>query len=169
MTKPTFVTDDVPTATEVNEFMVNINTVIKAATESVTSSTTLQNDDELFTSVLASATYRFTVGLKYDGPQLADLKFAFTVPAGATANAWLVFLPTSTTTGTDPQISGGDVTASNAIGTNGSGTSMFALFEGILVTAGAAGTFQFQWAQSTSNVTATRVLAGSWLDLKRVS
>jgi hypothetical protein len=41
--------------------------------------------------------------------------------------------------------------------------------QGILIVASTAGTFQLQWAQNTSNASATRIFSNSYLCLRRVS
>jgi hypothetical protein len=42
------------------------------------------------------------------------------------------------------------------------------MVDAAIVTAATAGNLQVEWSQNTSNATATRVIAGSWMYLQRV-
>lgn len=131
----------------------------KSVDQSVTSSTTLVNDNTLFIPVLASATYDFKLFLNYEGSTqgASDLKFAWTGPTGfgmqyqlngiQTTGAW--------TSGFLRGISGG------TLGTNGAGNKFAATMIGTVTTSTTPGTLQFQWAQNTSSGTATIVHATS--------
>ncbi len=148
--------------------MNQMNTYIvgawKTGTEAVTSSTTLQNDDNLVCAVVASGVYVAQWRLRTDGATTGDLKYAFTGPSGATmtwesrglaaadvANVAMV--------STDVAAIGTTVTH----GTLGAGTTLTVLGTGLLVVSVTAGNLQLQWAQGTSSGTATNVFAGSWL------
>lgn len=147
----------------------NTQWIQKAANESVTSSTTLQNDDHFAFSVAANASYALEGYVIYDGntTPAGDLKAAFTVPAGATL--WWTNFGTNVSNLTQYNAATQNGTASRALPTNGgtTGTISFAP-RGYLNTAGTAGTFQFQWAQNVSNATATTVFGGSWMKLTRM-
>jgi hypothetical protein len=56
-----------------------------------------------------------------------------------------------------------------AFGTNGTTTLMAAELSFTLVTSSTAGNLQLQWAQNTSNATATTVKAGSVLTALRLA
>ena len=168
MTKPTFVTDDVPTAAQVNDWFVNVNYARKTATEPVTSSTTLQDDDALAVAVAASAEYLVELVMLYDGATAGDIKVGFTAPASAALEGIGIGLdPTASS-------SANDVTAyvvlgsANNFGALGTGTTSALKISGVLTTSG-AGTLTVQWAQVASSVTATRVFANSYLSLTRVA
>jgi len=146
--------------------------VIKPANETVTSSTTLQNDDDLFVSVEANAQYDVFLTVFHDSEATSgDIKFSWTGPSGATMN-WGVHTPTLTTTSsTTVPDTNMQVRLINEVvetgGADNTGTTMFA--SGSLTTSSTAGTLQLQWAQQTSNATASTVRAGSKLHVRRVA
>lgn len=148
-------------------------TAWKTATESVTSSTTLQNDDELFLTVEANATYIMDLLLLHDSDATAagDVKIGWSAPASATMN-WGVHgantAATSSTGVTSVNMQTRIISEVAAFG-GGDSTGTTALAKGVLVTAGTAGTFRLQWAQETSNAVASNVRVGSYLTLKRVA
>lgn len=146
----------------------------KLVTESVTSSTVLQNDNDLFVPVAANSTYLMELLLLHDSDNnaAADIDISWTGPTGATMN-WGVHGANINETG-----SSGTITATNMQtrlineeatfgGGDSTGTTAFA--SGLLITSGTAGTLQLQWAQNTSNAVATNVRAGSWLKLTQAA
>jgi len=144
----------------------------KTATESVTSSTTLQDDDELTVTVVANTVYAFDAVIFYDGSAsgvAGDLKLRWVGPAGATltvANLSLI----SSATGTQGDLMDGQIINTDInIGTLGAGTTLAAVFRGLLIVAGTGGTYKAQWAQLTSGATATRLLADSHMILRQVA
>lgn len=167
MTYPTFLAGMVPTPDELNAIASTI--VIKSANQSVTSSTTLIDDNDLAAAVEADATYEFEVCLRVTGNG-GDIDVAWTGPSGASMSLRLCMGPDSGTA---------DVTNTNVvrihrnIGTEqvyGTTTSNSAIVErGILVTSSNAGTLQLQWAQNSSNINATTVGSGSFLKLRRIA
>jgi hypothetical protein len=140
----------------------------RTSTQSVTSSTTLVNDNQLSLAVTANAVFDVTLALLYDGAVstgvAAGIKAAFAVPAGATYVDFSLGLLNNSAG------IGDDFTAANATGQGsvGAGTTVGLLRSGLLTTAGTAGTLQLQWAQNVSSGTATRVFAGSKLILQRI-
>lgn len=141
--------------------------VVKTADESVTSDTTLQDDDELAFAVGLGEVWEFEFLLRTKaaagGGATGDLKINLTVPAnatgwmgafgpktGATAAATLVHAPAAAL-GTP--LSVGVV----------SNVETYVQVKARVVTTDTAGTVQLQWAQNASNVLATSVLAGSIL------
>jgi hypothetical protein len=144
----------------------------KTATESVTSSTTLQDDDELTVTVEADSVYVVTAVLQYDAATAGDIKFAFSAPASATLDWAATVAPTTSTTATAPgtvNFNGSDISTTYGAGGIGAGSRLSATAVGLLVVAGTAGTFKLQWAQFASSATATRVFAGSFLHLRKVA
>lgn len=144
--------------------------VRKTADESVTSSTTLQNDNHLFLSVATNTTYILDAFIIYDGQSAGDLKYGWTAPASATLD-WTP-RDLSTTVGATMvdaidmawlQIGSTETTGAWAT------TWGVATPTGLLQVSGTSGTLQLQWAQDTSNATATRVKTNSWLRLQKVS
>lgn len=144
---------------------------LKAANESVTSSTTLQDDDELFVTVEADSIYVVHAVFLYDASTAGDLKFTFTAPSGATFQ-WNSSVAALATTGaTSPgttNFAGSDIGTNYGAGGAGAGTTLSAVTSGVLVTSSTAGAFRVQFAQFTSDATATRMLAGSFLHLRKV-
>ena len=168
MALPVYVTGQVLDAPDCNLWFLP-RVVVKAVDESVTSSVTLQNDDELFLSADANAQYFVWGHVIYDGAAAGDISVAWSVPAGATFDWVSGGIQTGATTGVDTVSTSAQPTAGNpAIGAIGAGTNLVIPLQGRLVTAGTAGTLQFRWAQNTSNATATRVRAGSVLLMFRI-
>jgi hypothetical protein len=170
MAAPVWATNDVPTATDFNVWLTNTIAAVKTATESVTSSTTLQNDDHLVLPLAVNSTYWVQGLLLMDGAQSADLKMDFTGPAGASITAHVSGLHLTAVLTADDSVqpieSFGDVAH---IGCLGAGTHSSAVFFAIVIVAGTAGNMQLRWAQEVSSATATRVFTGSGMWARRIS
>jgi hypothetical protein len=139
--------------------------VLKTVTESVASNTVVQNDDELFFTAVASTLYAIEVGIIYDSPVGAgtpDIKVAF--GEDGTARGQLGGVGISTADGSGVWL----LATSQAAGTFGT-TTLERLIGGTGFHRGNGGTFLFQWAQNTSGINATRVVAGSWLRYRVIS
>lgn len=134
--------------------------VVKSADEIVNNDSTLQNDNELAFAVAANSIYRFQMWFRYTSNTTADIKNAFTLPAGAVANgvSWGLSVASAIVQVMDVSGSWG--------GQNATVTWVFT--EGLIITAATAGTVQLQWAQNTPDVSDTTVLAGSVLSVQRV-
>lgn len=143
-------------------------TIVKAADEAVTSSTTLQNDNHLAFTLAASATYVFDGAIYYDGVfNAGNLKAGWTLPAAATI-LWSLNAPA--TGGAAALDSSGVTSGTIAVGTYGTGgAKTTASIKGTVITTTNGGTLQFQWAQNASNATATTIYAKSWINLRRVA
>lgn len=166
MAIPLATVGQVLTADFVNQWLVPL-AAYRTSTQSVTSSTTLVNDNALSVSVAANAVYLVELGLYYDGDTAGDLKTGWTTPAGATiSDALALGLSTTAAASTDDFTSGSSSVPS--FGALGAGVRCAALFKYLLTTAGTSGTLQFQWAQNTSSATATIMHAGSYLIAQRV-
>jgi hypothetical protein len=149
-------------------------TAIKSADETVTNSTSLQDDNHLFLSVAANAVYKLDLCLFYDGPTNADLKMTWTVPSGTGMTWGIDTVDPSATTSTPFPISRGvntSPTTQMVLGTptDGSGWWVNGLISGVLRVGGTAGTLQLRWAQNTANAIATTVHTDSTLELRRLS
>lgn len=168
MAKPVFVTDDVPTPAQVNDWFVNVLFARKAGDETISSTTTLQNDDDLFVSVAASATYHVVVELRGTSQPGDDIKVGFTGPAGYTF-VGAVRGPTTTAAALadtyTSEFTTGVALAFGGIASNNLGIS----YQGVLVTSGTAGTLQVQWAQNSSSASGTTMRANSFMSLRRVA
>lgn len=145
--------------------------VVKATTESVTSSTTYQDDNELFLPALAFAQYRFDLLLLHSSGTTGRFKMQFTAPASATVSWGVIGVNIavgSSTLVTDtimPSRVVGDILGLG--GGNLTGTT--ALIQGVLTTNATAGNLMLQWAQNTTDANATQVRAGSALRMKRIA
>jgi hypothetical protein len=144
--------------------------VDKTAGESVTSSTTLQNDDHLFYAFAAAReghTFRVQAVLHVTGAAAGDIKVDW-----ATTGT-IVTAKKRQCRG--PDVGVADVTASAAYRTSGGhalnaavtygcdGTNTSAITEEFVVAITAAGTLTMRWAQNASSGTATAVTADSYL------
>lgn len=163
-----FVSGEVLTADDVDVYLKNTIFARKTATESVTSSTALQDDNELTVSVAANSVYEVTLMLIYDGATGGDLKFDFTGPSGATMNGVALRLGQGAATGDDDAQSTFVMGTPEGVGALGTGSNAGMVFHGLLDLSATAGTFKLQWAQATSSGTATRVFADSYICLRRV-
>ena len=136
--------------------------VTKSADESVTSSTTLQDDDDLLLAVGTNEIWVVELVLIVKSNAAADFKWAWTDPASATSIRWTIYRNTSGTLVADF----GDATASALAVSMASATVPYPvpMHEIVVIeTAGTSGNLQLQWAQNTSDGTATQVLKGSHL------
>lgn len=160
---------DVLTAADMNSWTVPVP-AIKPSDTSRTSTTSLTADPDLACAVVANASYRFWCYLNYEGAATGtgDLKWNFTVPAGATLRYQSISINTAGTL--SPLLIGPTWTGSstNSAGTNGSGNAMSLMMHGTLVVAGSAGSCTLNWAQNTSSGTSTIVHSQSALILDHI-
>lgn len=146
----------------------------KTATESVTSNTTVQADDHLFVTLEANSTYVLDMWLNGTGADAGDLKYNFTYPSGTSVAAGAATYNTAST-GAAPVInslgSASDGTSPTIDFTAGTiaGVSISVIVRGLVVVGATAGNLALQWAQNSSNGTATTLDAGSYLMLTRVA
>ena len=136
-------------------------TVRKSANESVTSSTTLQNDDELKYEMAANTNYQFEFSILYTGGTAGDIKFTVTTPSGGDlwATGWAPSGGSVSTFG--PMTASGTVISGlDALGTT---NPTMIYIRGVAMNSSTVGDLQLQWAQNASSGTATTVYAGSFL------
>ena len=166
MSPPTWVVGQVLSASDVNNWLVP-SVAVKTADQSVTSSTTLVNDNELFLPLAASVTYFVQFMIDYEGGTAAasDLKFQWTLPAGS----FMRYCYVNRGTGLGASVTMSTGTSTDISGTNGAGNLEGIAGFGTLVSGSTAGTLQFRWAQNTSSATSTIVHAQSCLMLQRVT
>lgn len=168
----TFAAGHLPTGTEWQNVLDSIRSmrvyVRKTLDESLTSSTVLQNDDQLLVSVEANSTYRFDSNFAYSSVTGADIQFGWTAPSGSTM-LW---------TGHSLDPSGsyfGDIKMQafniGDVADCAGGGAVPCVFKGSgsLFTGANAGTFRLRWAQIVSNASATWVYANSDLLLTKVA
>lgn len=142
-------------------------TIRKTSDESVTSSTTLQNDNELKYTLAASEQVTFRITIFYEGDSAGDLKVGMTAPSGATGLCGGRGTNASSTgsTGQVVQSAFAFGTGSASYGAIGTGSSnwLIATIDGVCINGATPGDLQFQWAQLASSATATKVLTNSYM------
>lgn len=163
-----FSVNETLTSSDANEYFAQQQIVIKTSTESVTSSTTVQDDNELSMTLNANTNYWLDGLIIIDGAAAGDFKPQFVVPSGTIR--WLADGPDSSAAATtdivDRNWKAGSLTT--IVGTVASGTSTVLPVSGIIRTGASGGTFKLQWAQGTSSATATRVFLDSFLRVTRM-
>lgn len=143
-----------------------IDIIRKTADETVNNSTTLQDDDHLLAALAANEIVHFMAFVVHIGNTTADIKFAFTVPGGATL-IWSA--PNAAVTVADALRDGEVVASSGGAGAfQGSTANRAQLLVGTVQNGATPGNLQLQWAQSTATVVDTDVLTNSYLLVWRV-
>lgn len=139
----------------------------KAADESVTSSTSIQSDNDLDTGSTAledGSFWAFELMLRVTGNSTGDFKWLINTSGGADADFTSMWI--NAASGGTPEVrSTPAIQQAESIAT----TIGQLTITGFIEVSGADGGLTFQWAQNTSNATATIVKAGSWLKLTRLS
>ena len=142
------------------DFGLHTKVIRKAADESVTNSTTLQNDDELLLAMAANEVWAIELRLlTYDAVATdAGVKFAWSLPSGATLRSYLVY---TTSAGAGGVAWKADAETLDLY----AGTAIIATLVqwAIIVNGATAGNAQLQWAQNTQQNRATTVKANSVL------
>ena len=142
-------------------------TVTKASDETITGTTTVQDDDEIQFAVTAGKVYWFELLFLYDSPSAADIKLAFALASGSFTRGWRMaegFVGTSIAFST---ANATDLTSTVALGSNG-GEPLLARVRGYF-NPDSTTTFKLQWAQNTSNAGNTIVKAGTLIRYKQVT
>lgn len=147
-----------------------ISLVRKTADESVTSSTTLQNDDALLFAIASSEVWVVEFVLFVVGNTSGDVKLAVTVPASASVYYGIVAnsIPGS------GYVAGSSNSATATSGDEKSADVMTSpgvvlVIKGYVANSTTAGNVTLQWAQAASSGTATTVKAGSHLIAHKVA
>lgn len=138
----------------------------KSADESV-SNNTYQNDDHLVVAVEANRDYIVEVLLLFTGGATGDAKWQFTMPAGAVLTWGIYTIDTGGTIATVGNSNQSSPAGNSQTGTVGTSTYRATFIRGTLEVGGTAGNFQLQWAQNTTDATATVLRRGSHLMLTR--
>lgn len=152
---------------EKDEFQAWWQYVIKSTDESLTSNNTLQNDDELVVGVGRQSTYELDLQLLVTaGNNTPDFKWTLTYPTGC-----LSLIMTSISARSDSS-SAQTVASIVALGVtteeNITAATHLIRIHGVIRTGDKDGNVWLQWAQRTSNVNFTKVLAGSTMTARRV-
>ncbi len=138
--------------------------VVKAADQSVTSSTVLVNDNSLVVPVIANATYAFICDVNYEGGTqgASDLKWQWSIPS-CTMRYGVTFVGAGGGVTVTAQV-GADIVVA---GTAGAGVRRSIQFSGTIIMGSTPGNIQFTWAQNTISATPTIVHAQSYLQFQR--
>lgn len=139
-------------------------TIRKASDESVTSSTAVQADNELTFSIGANETYIIHVNVNATFAAAGSIKYSVTAPSGATCN---ISSFGADSTGSAGEIMNGGCGTTGTYG--GGGTASYETIDGTITTGATSGSVTLQWAQNSSNASATIVKAGSSLVAYKVS
>ena len=146
--------------------------VWKTADETVNNSDVLQDDDDLVLTVGANATFLVDGMLINSAAPGADLKIAFTGPAGATL-AWVPrgLAASAASTSGEVTLAASTIGDGGALvtGTAGAGTKVTTLVTGLLIVGATAGSLQLRWAQNVADASDCVVHVGSYLQVRQVS
>jgi hypothetical protein len=135
-----------------------VKTRQKAVDESVTSSTTMQNDNDFVIALEAGKTYDITLWIHAIGNTTNDIKVAWTTTGTITSNSRSVFGPSAGTTDVGNGNYFGSSWPLTTVITFGLDAANIAVIkEELSVTCTVAGNLTLQWAQSSSSGTATTV------------
>lgn len=153
----TFSAGQILTAQALNDALP-LAPAVKSSDETVSASTTLQNDDHLFITVSANSVYV----LEFEGMQnssaAGDLKATFSVPAGTTGTLF----------GLDAAIPFAGTSLTGTLVFGGTAAATYFRVAGRVVTAGTAGTLRVQFAQNAASGSSS-LLTGTFLRLTKVS
>jgi len=134
----------------------------KTADQSVTSSTALVNATSMTLPVGANEVWLFAFNIVYSGANTGDLKLAFTFPAAGRIDA-TAHWGNSAGTSALAEFSGTTTPTTSQIFTGSGGSTVHYLFPlpGIFTNSSTAGDLQLQFAQGTSDATATTMYTNS--------
>lgn len=146
----------------------------KTANTDRPSQTTLADDPDLTTVLEANATYRVIFYLHYAALDAARFKTAWTVPSGAIGGRTAIgadqgVILSATSSGGTGRWGFHNYSTVCTYGTRDSLANLCSAVEEATLTTTSGGTLAIQWAQATSNATATRLAAGSSLRVERLS
>lgn len=147
-------------------------TVRKTSDEQRSATTTFVDDTHLIFAAEANAVYTMVGWIKYFASTVPDIKIQFSVPSGCLGEwAWNMPGSGTTTTGTTGysiRTETNDVAGSRT-GYGTSDSNMFTPVSGIFRMSTASGNISLQWAQNTSDATATVLFTDSWLEFRRIA
>lgn len=147
--------------------------ITKGSDQNLTSSsTTLQDVDDMSFEVEPDSRYMIDVMLCYDSPTAADIKFAWDVPSGTNMHRYVTAMSTGTTSNDNASVymlRRSPATGQASAGTGGSVSAFSSYLEKTMVTVSSTGgTVQLQSAQNSSNAGTTVVRANSIITVERV-
>ena len=159
----------------------------KTADTARAATSTAVADPHLFFEVEANAVYIWHGWIKYDASTAGDIGIDWTAPSGALGEwrGWgpgvnrivgatdatppVIQADTSAATGYMVRIESNDVTSLRTFGGLGAGNLLTMSLDGTLRVASTGGTFSLDWAQRTSDATATTLYTDSWISLQRIA
>lgn len=151
--------------------LLDFQLVRKTANETVTSSTTLQDDDHLTLPIGANETWEFEFVLAVWGHSSGDFLASIVAPAGA-AGKWHGIGPEIGVSSNVGQTNWRAETAfgsTRSYGLNSAEASFTILLKGIVRNGANAGDLKLQWAQLVAHATGTVIVADSYLVARRVA
>jgi len=166
-----------PSAADLNRYFMQQAHALKTADDTITSSTTLVDDDQLFLSVQAGTDYWVQAMIIYNASAAADLKCTFSGPSGSTFDWVSDSLPSTIAAGSGAvdvisrSLQGLGSTPSPGGAEQPAGTRVDAVSvpKGLLRVGANSGTLRFRWAQLASGSPGTIVRAGSILVIRRLT
>lgn len=116
------------------------------------------------------AIYQFRGLVWYNTNTTADIKFAFTMPAGGATMRWGIVGLATGASGVSGDVNLSSITATGtSVSYGGAAADAMAVIEGEITMGTVAGNLQLQAAQATSDASATNILARSRLEAWRIS
>jgi len=160
-----------PSSADMNRYFMQQHHVIKTSNETVTSSTSTQNDDQLIIPVEANTNYWMLGAIYYDCTGTADFKIGWNFPVGTTMNWGFDGITAGETQYNSCTVSRaasliGTTPVAGGVAVNTQGTI---IPKGLVQTGGTAGNLIFKWAQNVSEATVLTVRSGSLLILRRLT
>jgi hypothetical protein len=154
------------TSIATNSTIKPVITKYKTARESITSSATIQDDDDFQFAVEANKTYAITGFMAISAGATSGFKWIFSVPSGASGR---INFSTSASNAS-ANVADTDITvgagATAAINITSTGQKVYCF--GYVTISSTSGNVIFRWAQNSSNATATYIERGSVMTLTEV-
>lgn len=142
--------------TTTKDLLGDVLTIIKSSDETVTNSTTLQDDDELTFATGANQTWIVDYVVQGSVDAAPDIQLAVTAPSGSTCRVNMA--DNQSFTNTQDNIGCGV-----AMIASGNGTSDLYYIKGVITTGGTAGNITLQWTQNSTSPNAVTILTGSYM------
>lgn len=150
-----------------------VRVIKKAAGESVTSSTTIQDDDDFVITLDADKVYRIELYASISGATGGDFRVAWATTGGVAQytgrHVQAAATASTDTLNTSIRTSVHNLTTEIISGTEATGGSHQESFLVETFTSGASGTLRLRWAQGTSSATATTLGTSSHMVVTEVT
>ncbi|MFF5029254.1 hypothetical protein ACFY2J_34225 [Streptomyces collinus] len=148
--------------------------VYKASDTTIASSTTFASDPDLTCTLAANSVYRVEMFIHFAALDAARFKTQWSVPSGASGNRSCIgpdqgVILSGTSSGGSGRWGVHAFSTASTYGTRDSAANQCVAIEESVITTTTGGTLALQWAQATSNATATKVAAGSYMRVKLLS